>query len=145
MSKVEQAVCFKEGFNCSQAICSAYGQDYDLDAKTALKVACGLGAGMGRMGAICGAVTGAYMVIGLKYGQSDILDLAAKEKTYKLVREFSEKFKSRNGSIVCKELLGIDLSTVEGMKAAKERNIHGTCCQRFVKDAAEILEEILSV
>jgi len=144
VNKVQQAVnCFKEGFNCSQAICSAYGQEYGLDQKTALKVACGFGAGMGRMGGICGAVTGAYMVIGLKYGQSDILDLSAKEKTYKLVREFSEKFKSRNGSIVCKELLKIDLGTVEGMKAAKERNIHGTCCRQYVKDAAEIIEEIL--
>ena len=95
------------------------------------------------MAETCGAVTGAYMVIGLKYGRSDIFDLSAKEKTYKLVREFSEKFKSRNGSIVCRELLGVDISTVEGMKAAKQKNIHGTCCQKYVKDAAEIIEEIL--
>jgi C_GCAxxG_C_C family probable redox protein len=144
MSKVELAVtCFKEGFNCAQAICSVYGQEYGLDRKTALKVSCGFGAGMGCMAEICGAVTGAYMVIGLKYGRSDVLDLSAKEKTYKLVREFSEKFKSRNGSIVCKELLGMDISTAAGMKAAQKRNIHGTCCREFVSDAAEIIEEIL--
>ena len=122
MNKVEQAVsCFKEGFNCAQAICSAYSQEYGLDQKTALKVSCGFGAGMGCMAETCGAVTGAYMVIGLKYGRSDILDLSAKEKTYILVREFSDKFKSRNGSIVCKELLGVDISTTEGMKAAKQK------------------------
>ena len=98
---------------------------------------------MGCMAETCGAVTGAFMVIGLKYGRSDILDLSAKEKTYKLVREFSKRFKSRNGSIVCKELLGIDISTKRGMAAAHKKNIHGTCCLKFVKDAAEILEEIL--
>jgi C_GCAxxG_C_C family probable redox protein len=144
VNKVEQAVsCFKEGFNCSQAICSAYGQEYGLDYKTALKVSCGFGAGMGRMAETCGVVTGAYMVIGLRYGGSDVLDVSAKEKTYELVREFSEKFKSRNGSIICKELLGVDISTAEGLKAAKQRDIHGTCCQKFVGDAAEILEEML--
>lgn len=144
MSKVEQAVsCFKEGFNCAQAICSTYGQEYGLDQKTALKAACGFGAGMGCMAETCGAVTGAYMIIGLKYGRSDIFDLPAKEKTYKLVREFSEKFKSRNGSVVCKELLGMDISTAEGMKAAKEKKTFETCCPKFVKDAAEIIEEVL--
>lgn len=144
MSKVEQALsCFKEGFNCAQAICSVYGQDYGLDRKTALKVSCGFGAGMGCMADTCGAVTGAYMVIGAKYGRSDIADVPAKEKTYKLVREFSDKFKSRNGSTICKELLGIDMSTPEGMKAAQQKNIHGAVCPKFVKDAAEILEQIL--
>ena len=130
-------------FNCAQAIFSAYCQDYGIDKIAALKASCGFGAGMGCMAGACGAVTGAYIVIGLKYGRSDILDLSAKEKTYKLVREFSEKFKSRNGSTVCKDLLGVDISTTEGMKAAQQRNIHGTCCRKFVKDAAEIIEEML--
>ncbi len=144
MNKIEQAVsCFKEGFNCAQAVFSIYSKEYGLDQKVALKVSCGFGAGMGCMAETCGAVTGAYMVIGLKYGRSDILDLLAKEKTYKFVREFSEKFKSRNGSVVCKELLGVDISTTEGMKVAKQKNIHDTCCPKFVKDAVEIIEEML--
>jgi C_GCAxxG_C_C family probable redox protein len=144
MNKVEQAAsCFKEGFNCAQAVFSIYSQEYGLDQKVALKASCGFGAGMGCMAETCGAVTGAYMVIGLKHGRSDILDLAAKEKTYKLVREFSDKFKSKNSSIICKELLGIDISTTEGMKAAQQKNIHGTCCPKYVKDAIEILEEVL--
>jgi C_GCAxxG_C_C family probable redox protein len=144
MSKVEQAIsCFKDGFNCSQAVLSAYGQEFGLDSKVALKISCGFGAGMGCMGETCGAVTGAFMVIGLKYGRSEIPDGPAKDRTYKLVREFSDKFKGRNGSIVCKELLGFDLSTSEGMKEARQRNIHGTCCPKFVKDAAEIVGGLL--
>ena len=144
MNKVEQAVsCFKDGFNCAQAIFSVYGQEYGLDPKTALKIACGFGAGMGCMAETCGAVTGAFMVIGLKYGRTDILDISAKESTYQRVRDFTEKFRSRNGSIVCSKLLGVDISTKEGMKSAKEVNTHNTSCPKFIKDAAEILEEIL--
>ena len=144
MTKVEQAVsCFKDTFNCSQAVLSAYGQEFGLDGKVALKISCGFGAGMGCMGETCGAVTGAFMVIGLKHGRSEISDGPAKDRTYKLVREFSDKFKGRNGSIVCKELLGFDISTPEGMKEAKRKNIHEACCPKFVKDAAEIVGELL--
>jgi C_GCAxxG_C_C family probable redox protein len=144
MNRVDTAVgCFKDTFNCSQAVLSSYCEGLGLDRKTALKLSCGFGAGMGGMGKTCGAVTGAFMVIGLKYGRAEIADAPAKEKTYKLVREFSKKFRIRNGSIVCNELLGFAISTPEGSNEARRRNIHQTCCPKFVKDAAEILEEIL--
>ena len=144
MKKTDQAVsCFKDTFNCSQAVFFPYAQELGLDKKAALKVSCGFGAGMGCMGETCGAVTGAFMVIGLKHGRAEIADVQAKEKTYKLVREFVEKFKLRNGSIVCKELLGFDISTQEGMREAKQKNIHATLCPKFVKDAAEIVEEMI--
>lgn len=97
------------------------------------------------MGETCGAVTGAFMVIGLKYGATLGEDKASKEKTHQVVREFAEKFASRNGSIACKELLGCDLSTPEGNAQAKEKNLFYTVCPKFVKDAAEILEEIPGV
>jgi len=144
MDKVEQAVsCFKEGFSCTQAMLSTYGLDFGLDLETALKVAGAFGGGMGRMGEICGAVTGAFMVIGLKYGNIRAEDSQAKEKTYSLVKKFVERFKSRNGSIVCRELLGCDISTPEGMELAKEKNIFTTLCPKLVSDAAEIIEQIL--
>jgi len=87
-------------------------------------------------------VTGAFMVIGLKHGRSEILDGPAKEKTYKLVREFTEKFKAQNGSVVCRELLGFDIGAAEGMKEAKQKNIHSNVCPKFIKDAVEIIEGI---
>ncbi len=95
------------------------------------------------MALTCGAVTGAFMVIGLKYGRTSADDWEAKQKTASLVREFAEKFEERHKSIVCKELLGCDISTDEGSKHAKESNLTGTICPKLVADAVEILEEIL--
>lgn len=136
---------FKEGFNCSQAILSAYAEQLGLDRELSLKISGAFGGGMGRMGEICGAVTGAFMVIGLKYAKTRAEDEEKKEKTYRLVKEFVSRFKNRNGSIVCRELLGFDISTPEGMEQIKERNLFSLLCPKFVHDSAEILEEILKL
>ena len=144
MNDVERAVSvFKEGFSCSQAVLSTYGTHFGLDREIALRVSGAFGGGMGRMGETCGAVTGAFMVIGLKYGKTIVGDEESKEKAYRLVNEFVEKFKSRNGSIVCRELLGCDLSTPEGRRLVKEKKLVTTLCPKFVQDAAEIIEQIL--
>ena len=114
MNRVEKAVLlFRAGHACSQAILTAYGPTLGLDETLALKIACPFGGGMARMGGTCGAVTGAFMVIGLKHGRVSATDEQAKEKTYEIVREFVERFTSRNGSMVCRELLGYDLRDVE--------------------------------
>jgi len=145
MSKVEQAVsCFEEGFVCSQALLSTYSPQFGLDRETALKVASAFGAGMGSMGEICGAVTGALMVIGLKHGRTIVEDKQSKEKTYSLVNEFVNRFKSRNGLIVCRELLDCDISTPEGINIAREKKLFTTLCPKYVRDAAEIIEQILT-
>jgi len=144
MEKVERAVWyFEQGFNCAQAVVGAYCEQFGLKQKAGFKLACGFGGGM-RMSQTCGAVTGALMVLGLKYGQSEAEDRRAKEKTYELVRQFVEKFESRNGSVVCKELLGCDISTAEGMKTARAGDLFVSFCPQMVRDAAEILEQILS-
>lgn len=144
MDRVERAVsCFKEGFSCSQAMLSTYGPQLGLNHELALKVSGAFGGGMARMGETCGAVTGAFMVIGLKYGNARVEDKQAKERAYSLVREFVDRFKSRNGSIVCRELLGYDISTPEGMKLIKEKKLTTTLCPKFVQDAAEIIAQIL--
>jgi len=103
--------CFKEGFNCSQSILSVYGAEYGISRDMALKIACPFGAGIGRMAEVCGAVTGAFMVIGLKYGNTDAKNISAKGNTYQLVSKFADRFKARNGTINCGELLGCDLGT----------------------------------
>lgn len=134
---------FKEGFSCSQAVLASYAQDYGLTVEQALKVAGAFGGGMGRMGDTCGAVTGAFMVIGLKYGKTRADDEPAKEKAYRLVQEFAKRFRLRHGSIVCRDLLGCDLSTPEGRKTASEKHFIETRCPLLVQDAVVILEEIL--
>lgn len=144
MSRVEQAVsCFQDGFNCSQSILSTFSVEFGLNRDIALKLATGIGGGTGLLGKTCGAVTGALMVIGLKYGKDSIEDDAAAEKTSSLVQKFIKEFTEINGSSTCDDLLDCDISTPEGLNTAKEKNLFTTLCPNFVRTSAEILEKIL--
>jgi C_GCAxxG_C_C family probable redox protein len=137
--------CFLNGFNCAQAVFSTYCNELGLEPETALRVAGGFGGGMGHIGETCGAVTGAFMLIGLKHGKVKAEDNAAKEKTYALVQEFAKRFKAVNGSVQCKELLGCDISLSEGMQNAKDKLLFTTICPKLVKDSCEIVEELLEL
>ena len=144
-NRVEEVVkTHAEGFSCAQALLAVYGPELGMDRETALRVAGGFGGGMGRMAGICGAVTGAFMVIGLVHGMTKKGDLPQKERSYETIRQFAEKFKARNRTLVCRELMGVDVSTPEGFAESKANNIARTVCPKFVRDAAEILEEILA-
>jgi C_GCAxxG_C_C family probable redox protein len=144
MSRAKEAVvCHDKGYNCSQSVFSTYCEQLGLkDKELALKLSCGLGGGMGRLGETCGAVTGAYLLIGLKYGKVHQDDNNAKEVTYATVREFSKRFIERNGSTNCKELLGVDLLT--GDKSVASERVR-QICPKMIKDAAEIIEEMLDL
>ena len=144
MSEVERAVStYKEGFNCSQALPSTYGTQFGIDREIALRLSSAFGGGINGMGETCGAVTGALMVIGLKYGSTKAKDRKAEKKTYKIAREFVDRFTSRNGSIKCKDLLGCDISTPEGREFQKKNKLYKTVCPNYVQSAAEIIEQIL--
>jgi len=141
-SKVNNAVdFFNSGFNCSQSVLSVYCEEFGLDKDTALKLACGLGAGMGRLQETCGAVTGAYLVIGMKYGNNNHDNKAAKEQTYALVQEFALRFEERNKTTKCSDLLGVDLQGDD--KSFASKRVH-EICPGLVKDAVEILESVLT-
>jgi C_GCAxxG_C_C family probable redox protein len=124
-------------------VLSSFGEELGLERELALRVAGAFGGGMARMGAACGAVTGALMAIGLKYGMTQAKDEQARDKTYKLTHDFVERFKERHRSIVCRELLGCDLSKPEERKAALDKGLFTTICPQFVRDAAEIVEQLL--
>ena len=110
-SQVEKTVdLFQDGLNCAQALLSAYGPGLGLDRDNALKIAGAFGSGMG-MGETCGAVTGAIMVIGLKHTKVKGVDYFSKEETYDFTAEFITRFRERNGTIICRELLGCDVTT----------------------------------
>ena len=134
---------FSEGFSCSQAVLSAFSEGLGLDNTTAFRVSGAFGGGMAATGMTCGAVTGALMVIGLAYGKYRADDHPAKEKTYELAQQFMKRFYERHGSIVCKDLLGHDISTTEGKLHMMEEGLLLTLCPRLVRSAAEIVEEIL--
>jgi C_GCAxxG_C_C family probable redox protein len=98
---------------------------------------------MARTGETCGAITGALMVIGLKHAKMRKGDEDSRERTYALAKEFMVQFKARNAGMRCRELLGVDVSTTEGLAAVREKDVFRTVCPKFVKDAGEILEELL--
>ena len=131
---------FTSGFNCSQSVLAAFCEQYGLDRETALKTACGFGGGC-RSGEICGAVSGAVLTIGLKFGHCQPGDIESKSNCYAKTTEYLNAFKAKNGSIICREILGCDISSKEGMELAKSKNLFKTTCVDMVKSAASILEE----
>lgn len=134
---------FSMELNCAQATPSAFAEELGVEEKKALKLASGFGGGMGRLAGTCGAVTGAVMVIGLRYGYTAGDDKDSKDHTYRLVRHFARQFNAKNGSIICKELLGHDVSTTEGYRDAVASGGFKTICPGCVQSAVTILEEIL--
>ncbi len=143
MNKIELALsCFDEGFSCSQAVVSAYANEFEMDKETALKISGAFGGGMAQMGETCGAVTGTLMVLGLKYGRINAKDFETKEKLYEAVKDFVEKFKLQNGTIVCRELLGYDISTQEGRDNATQQNLFKAICPKLVAFSVEYLEKV---
>jgi C_GCAxxG_C_C family probable redox protein len=128
--------------NCAQAVLTAYCEELGLGIALARKIALGFGGGMGRTGKTCGAVSGAYMVIGLKQNITPENASQVKDKTYALVREFNRRFTELHGSTSCKDLLGCDLGTPEGVAIAAEKKFFTTLCPQFVHDAVEMLEEM---
>jgi C_GCAxxG_C_C family probable redox protein len=143
MNNAEKAkAIYKEGFSCAPAVLAAYCEQFGLQRDKALKLATGFGGGM-HLGQTCGAVTGAIMAIGLKYGKSKADDNKAKEKTYEISKRFADKFRARYGSIECISLLGCDITTPEGMKEARDKKFFTTICAEYVGSASEILDEVL--
>jgi C_GCAxxG_C_C family probable redox protein len=126
-------------FNCAQTVFSLYASELGLDEKTALRIASGFGGGMTRA-KTCGAVTGAYMVIGLKHGH-DISDPEKKANTKMLIQKFNREFEKRHGSLICKKLIGFDISKPEGSEAAGKEGVFETKCPLFLKTSCEIIEK----
>jgi C_GCAxxG_C_C family probable redox protein len=135
---------FLEEYNCAQSVFYSFSKDLQIDENIALKTACGLGAGMGRKGEVCGAVTGGIMVIGAKYGRGKNDDRTAKEATYSKTSELMDRFSEKHGTYICRKLLGgCELTTVEGQRHFKENDFLNKICVPCVKSIVEILEDIL--
>jgi C_GCAxxG_C_C family probable redox protein len=142
-NKDDVITAFNNDFNCAQLIFSSFCTKYDLDKNTALKIATGFGGGMGRSQRTCGAVTGSYMALGLKYGMGIERNKDARDETYQYINEFSDRFKKEFGSLMCKDLLNCDINTPEGMEYYDQHNFFEKKCLQYVKKAAEILETLL--
>jgi C_GCAxxG_C_C family probable redox protein len=142
--RVREAVAlYSRGYNCSMAIFSAYAPALGLDAETAARIGSPFGAGIAKTGEICGAVSGALMVIGLTQRVEDIRDPPSRERVYALAGKFVEEFRARNQSVNCTDLIGYDLSDPEQFAEAREKKLFATTCVKLVKDAGEILDGIM--
>ena len=141
-SKKDKALaCFGKGFNCAQAVLSVFCEKYGLDNETALKISCGLGAGV-RSGEVCGAVSGAVLVVGLKLGHHTAEDKESKANCYAKTEEFLNEFRKAHNTIICRDLLGVDISTEDGRTQAQDRNLFSTICDNLVVSAVIILEDL---
>jgi C_GCAxxG_C_C family probable redox protein len=139
----EARASYLSGFTCSSAVFSAFSEELGLEMELAKKIGCGFGGGISKTGNICGAVSGAIMVVGLKYGKTMKGDDAATEKTRAQVREFMQEFTRRHGSVNCTELLGYNLGNPEEYARARESKLFVTKCPELVGEAVAILEKIL--
>ena len=140
MSTADTAVTrFSEGFNCAQSVFAAFSEELGIDAETAVRIAGPFGGGMGCTAETCGAVTGALMVLGLRHTQP-VAGKEAKQAIYAIASDFMARFKERSGALLCRDLLGYDISTAGGMAQARESGVMQSVCPRVVRDAAEILD-----
>ncbi len=131
---------FLKNYNCSQAVFSAFAPEYGLDEKLALRLASPFGGGIARRGEVCGAVSGAVMALGLARGTDTP---ASKQEIYRLTQELLRRFQDEHGSLLCRELIGFDISTPEGHDAAADKGVFRSICPALVRAAAHMLGELL--
>jgi len=136
---------FMQGYNCSQSVFGAFYDECGIDFETALKISSSFGGGMGRLREVCGAASGMFMVAGMKYGYTDPKDRLAKVEHYKRIQELAKQFKENNGSLICRDLLG--LSTQKESYIPEERTAEyykKRPCAEIVADAAEMIYQYIT-
>lgn len=135
---------FEAGCNCCQALFTAYCDVTGYDKRQAMMLSAPFGGGMGRLREVCGAVTGMFMVAGIKYGYADAKDNEAKAAHYALIQDLAKQFREKHGSIVCRELLHLDHQSDPPFPSERNKAFyHNRACKAFVESAAEILDTLL--
>lgn len=145
--RVEKAVAlFKEGYNCSQSVVTAFADLYGFTNEQALRMSASFGGGIGRMRQTCGAACGLFMLAGLETGCTEGKDREGKENNYKVVQALAEEFRKRNGSLICAELLGLSKTapTPATPEARSTEYYKKRPCVKMVEEAARIWCEYLS-
>lgn len=136
---------FKEGYNCAQAVFLAFADRYDMDYKLALLVSSSFGGGMGRLREVCGAVSGMFMVAGIMYGYDSPKDFEKKSEHYKRIQELAHEYKLCNGSIICRELLGLSQEKDTPVPEKRtEEYYRKRPCAELVGIAAAIMEQYIN-
>lgn len=134
---------FKNGYNCAQSVFCTFAQDFGFDFETALKLSSSFGGGMGRLREVCGAVSAMFMIAGLKYGYSSNDNDKAKEKHYELIQKLAKDFENQNGSIICRDLLGLDIKKDSPTPQKRtEAYYKNRPCEELVASACKIIEKL---
>ncbi|MEJ2619691.1 MAG: C-GCAxxG-C-C family protein [Candidatus Thiodiazotropha sp.] len=134
---------FCDGCNCAQAVLTTFADRYGIDRALAMQISAALGGGVGRMGDICGTLSGAALVVGLQMGPKTSEDVDAKDATYKATQLLQERFMAQHGSNRCKELLKMDLSIPAEYQEAKSLGLFKSQCPDYVETAVTLLDQIL--
>ena len=146
MSKAEEArALFLQGYNCCQSVVGAFAPEMGLELETAVLLASGMGGGIGRLRSVCGACSGMCIAAGMLRGYSSPRATTEKTRTYAMIQQLVGQFQQKSGSMICKELLGLD--EPEGVAQASERTAEyyqKRPCPDLVAQAAGILEEFLA-
>ena len=140
--KEEISELYHDTLNCAQSVFSVYGKDLGVNENTASAIATGFGGGIARSQQICGALTGAIMVLGVKYFNPENLK-DSKELIYNKTSELIEKFKKINGTCNCKDLIGVDFNTDEGIEFAEKNDLFNIKCRKYLNDICTILDELM--
>lgn len=143
--RADEAVSmFLQGYNCAQSVLACCGRDRGIPRELAIRVGQAFGGGIGKTGNLCGALTGALMVVGMKVASLEASDSASKARAHQLAQSLMSQFAARNGTLLCHDLIGCDLRTSEGQKQFADNDTIHKVCAKVVRDAAEIAENLLS-
>ena len=135
---------FKEGYNCSQAVFGAFAEELGVDFDTAVRLASGFGGGIGRMREVCGTFTGLTMAASMLYGYDDPSDTATKTALYEKIRALGDRFRAENGSIICRELLGLQQAERSAVPEPRTSEYYKKRpCAELCRYAADLLEEFI--
>jgi C_GCAxxG_C_C family probable redox protein len=135
---------FHQGYNCAQSVVLSFKEECGLDEKTLLRLSSSFGAGMGRLREVCGATSGSFVVLGLIYGYDDPRDREGKIEHYRKIQEVAGRIKEVNGSIICKELLGLTGKKFSHVPEERTKEYYEKRpCGQIVGMTAGILEEYI--
>ena len=143
--RAKQAVAyFKNGYNCAQSVLLAYADLFEMDLQTATRIAAPFGGGMGRLREVCGTATGMFMIVGLAIPADNPTDMKSKTRNYALVQKLAEHFREKNGSIICRELLKLNVKQESPQPEARTENYYKKRpCVELVRFAATLIGEEL--
>ena len=134
---------FTSGYNCAQSVFLTYAEKYGFDRETALKLSSSFGGGMGRMREVCGAVSTMFMIAGLENGYTENNNDEIKAEHYTRIQNLANEFKKKNGTIICRELLGVDADDNPIPSKRTSQYYEERPCEQLIADACNIIDEFI--